>query len=197
MHNAGHRGVGKHGYQVPASDLNGIDLQAAGCGVHQPLQRGGDHRAGDASVGCHWATEAALASGSNPVVGHLVGAGHLAHRHQRLHPPGHRIARPRPHVAGDLGVNRQQPAVGGEPAPDPIDLITAMPRRSEVLRPILDPGDAPPSLHRQPCHHDVFSGQRQLLAESSTDVGRHHVDVGLGDAKKVGDRGPHNVRRLR
>ena len=131
------------------------------------------------------------------VVAHVVGPGHLGHRHQRLDAARGRETGIGADIGQHIGRERDELAVLVERAFERHVLIAAMEARHQVLAPVLGPRHRGAQLARQHDQHDEFARERHLLAEPAADVGRDHAQIRFRHADQVGNGGPHQMRHLR
>lgn len=126
----------------------------------------------------------------------VVRTGQLGKRHQRLDAARRRIAGIRPHVAAQIRVDGEQARFGVERRPDEVMLVARVRGGEEVLVPVLDPGERPPQLAREPHQHDVFREQLHLLPEAAAHVRGDHAQIGFRNAQGIGQAGAQHVRHL-
>ncbi len=78
--------------------------------------------------------------------------------------------------------------------------MTLLPRvvtRDEMLATVLHPLDRPPEPERQPGNQNFLAVQLTTDAEAATNVNRQNPNEVLRVVEQVGERDPHEMRRLR
>ena len=75
-------------------------------------------------------------------------------------------------------------------------LIAGMGRGDHVLDPILDPLHRTAQLQRETGADELLGIDRRLLAEPAAGVRDDHANVGLGQAKMLGEVMPHHIGKL-
>ena len=146
----------------------------------------GGHRAG---VGGHTPRP-------DPVGAEIVGTRELRHRHERLHPAGHGVARVRTDVAQQIGVHSHQPSSRTEGTPYLVAVVPAVERRDQILAAVLDPCDRGTETPGHPDRDHILHREAELLAEPSPYVRGHHPEIRLGHTEQVGDDGSYHMGRL-
>ena len=193
---AGRGAVRKRLHEITPPDLHRVEAKARGGAIHQPLHGERDRRPADAAIGRHRAGVGRNAAGAHGIGLEVVRARQLRHGHQRLDAAGHGIARVRPDVAPEIGIDREQTRLGVERATDGVAVIAAVERGREILAAVLDPRDRAAQMSGRPDRHDVFRHERHLLAERAAHVRRHHAQIRLREAEHVGKPGAQHVRHL-
>ena len=126
----------------------------------------------------------------------IVGARHLRHGHERLHPAGRRIAGISTDIGENVGGNRDQSRVGIKAALESDLLIATVKTCDQILAPVLQPGNGGPQPAREPSNDDELRGKRHLLPEAAADIRRDHAQIGLRHSDQLGNNGAHHVRHL-
>ena len=111
---AGRGAVRERLHEIAPADLDRVEPEARGGAIHQPLHGERDRRPADAPIGRHRAGVGGDAAGAHGIGLEVVRARQLGHGHQRLDAAGHGIARIRPDVAPEIGIDREQTRLGVE-----------------------------------------------------------------------------------
>ena len=164
--------------------------------LHQALHDQDQLRPGHAAVGRGGRLVGGDRAAPGPVGGHLVDAGQLGRGHQRLDRAGERERGVGAHVAVDVGGQAEDRAVRAERGADLVALLVAVERGGQVLLPVLHPADRAAQPHRDPGQGGLLPAGHAFQPEPPADVRGDHPDPLLGDAERLGHRGPDLVRDL-
>ena len=160
--------------QIAQAQLPGVELQAGGGHVHQPLHHEGRHGTADPAKGAHRRLRRQHAARAPAIGGHAIGTGQEAHDLDRLQRRRPWIDRVRTDIAGHVRLEADDRPVGGEPQLGIDRLVEGLRGRDQVLQAIAGPLHRAAELARQRGDEDLLGIQGRLAAEPAADVGRNH-----------------------
>ncbi len=174
----------------------GSSIESRGRLVHQPLDGNCNDRARNTAVRRHGAGVGEDGTRGAGIFTNIVGARHLRHGHERLHPAGRRIAGISTDIGENVGGKRDQSRIGIKAAFESDMLIATVKTCDQILAPVLQPGDRGPQPAREPGDDDELRAKRHLLPEAAADIRRDHAQIGFRHSDQLGNNGAHHVRRL-
>jgi hypothetical protein len=193
---AGHRRIGKRRNQIAATDLDRIEAESRRRLVHQPFDGKRDHRTRDAAVRRHRTCIGQDSAGDTGILAHVVRAGQLRNRHQRLDGAGRGIAGIGADIGDDIRGKGDHLSVGVERAFERDQLIAAVEGGDEILAAVLHPCHRRLELAREPSHQHELDRQRHFLPEAAAHVGRDYPQIRFRHSDQIGNDRAHDVRHL-